>query len=207
MKRIVLLTSLAAMMAAAMALSGVAQARPVEGKADTKCFGQAIRTLGTRVITADYNFVGGTEGNDGPDTFTPTAGTDVFCGFGGNDSISALREGDIFIGGAGQDAVGTPGDFGSGNFFGTFYGGADNDTVAYNYGTFYGEAGDDSVSVNYAAGTFNGEGGQDFVSDNYGTFYGGADDDLVYNNYFGTFYGEGGNDGVTNDRGGIFVQD
>ena len=33
-----------------------------------------------------------------------TAGPDVFCGFGGDDSISTLDAGDIFIGGAGNDS-------------------------------------------------------------------------------------------------------
>jgi hypothetical protein len=44
----------------------------------------------------------------------------VFCGFGGNDSIGTLAEGDIFIGGAGNDQVLSN--------YGTFYGGDGNDT-------------------------------------------------------------------------------
>jgi Ni/Co efflux regulator RcnB len=43
MKRIVLLTALAAMMAAAMALSGVAQAKPITiGDTGKKCFLEAV---------------------------------------------------------------------------------------------------------------------------------------------------------------------
>ena len=46
MKRIVLLTALAAMMAAAMALSGVAQAKPITTtKADKACLVEALRTV------------------------------------------------------------------------------------------------------------------------------------------------------------------
>jgi len=45
-KRIVLLTTLAAMLAAAMALSGVAQAAPTIGtKADAKCLAEAAKSL------------------------------------------------------------------------------------------------------------------------------------------------------------------
>jgi hypothetical protein len=81
------------------------------------------KTLGPGFNPADYTFDGGTEG---PDVFTGTAGTaDVFCGFGGDDDIGYivnLDEGDIFLGGAGNDSVGNTNN-------GTFYGGEGNDVV------------------------------------------------------------------------------
>jgi hypothetical protein len=52
----------------------------------------------------------------------------VFCGFGSNDQIGTLNEGDIFLGGAGNDVV-------SDNL-GTFYGQEGNDQVFVNSGTF-----------------------------------------------------------------------
>ena len=106
MRRIWLMMTLALMFAAAMALSGVAQAKPVGGSADAKCQQLAIQTLGPGFNPAGYTFVGGTEGND---NFTDQAyqGTspDVFCGFGGNDPTTKVDEGDIFLGGAGNDQV------------------------------------------------------------------------------------------------------
>jgi hypothetical protein len=45
MKRILLLTPLAAMLAAAMALSGVAQAKPIANSADAKCANKNSRKL------------------------------------------------------------------------------------------------------------------------------------------------------------------
>jgi hypothetical protein len=165
MKRIVLLTALAAMMAATMALSGVAQAAPVGGKADAKCLAEAVRTLGPGFKPSNYTFHGGTEGND---VFTGTAGTaDVFCGFGGEDYIGLtvnLDEGDIFLGGTGNDRV-------YNTNYGTFYGSEGTDYVNVNDGTFYGGAGDDVVGYNYPGGTFFGERGADSVfSDQGGTF-------------------------------------
>jgi hypothetical protein len=62
-KRIVLLTTLAAMLAAAMALSGVAQAKPVADSADAQCLKLAIKAL-PNFKPANYTFIGGTEGND-----------------------------------------------------------------------------------------------------------------------------------------------
>jgi len=118
------------MVAAAMAASGVAQAKPVSGSADAKCQQLAIKTLGPGVNPADYTFVGGTAGND-DFTGKATAGPDVLCGFGGNDSITKVDEGDIFLGGSG------------------------NDQVAYNDGTFNGGAGEDFVTINGAYGVFN----------------------------------------------------
>jgi Ca2+-binding RTX toxin-like protein len=161
MKRILLLTTLAAMLAAAMALSGVAQAKPTIGtKADAKCLAEAAKMLQPGFNPSNYTFHGGTEGDDNLSS-QRTGGPDVFCGFGGEDSINSLDVGDIFLGGAGNDFV----DTNNGTFYGqagndqvirdnfaTFYGGGDNDTVSYNQGTFYGEAGDDRVEFN--DGTF-----------------------------------------------------
>src|SRR4051812_40582942 len=104
MKRILLLVTVTLMLAAAMALSGVAQAKPIGGKADAKCAQLTIKTLGPSFNPSTYTFHGGTEGAD---VFTgqATAGPDVFCGFGGDDSITTLDAGDIFLGGAGNDSV------------------------------------------------------------------------------------------------------
>jgi hypothetical protein len=121
-KRILLLTTLAAMLAAAMALSGVAQAAPVGGSADAKCLAEAVQTLQPGFNPADYTFIGGTEGID-DFTGKATGGPDVFCGFGGDDSISTLDADDIFFGGEGNERV-------INNFGGTFYGGeGGNDQV------------------------------------------------------------------------------
>lgn len=209
--------TLALMFAAAMALSGVAQAKPVGGSADAKCQQLAIQTLGPGFNPAGYTFVGGTVGND---NFTDQAyqGTspDVFCGFGGDDHLYLLREGDIFLGGLGNDSV----DVNQGTFYGglgndsiatfnygTFYGGAGNDIGGdTNEGTFYGEAGNDQVlGANYS--TFNGGAGDDFVYFNDGTFNGGGGNDRVNNNgVIGTFNGGAGNDQVLGVNEGTFVQ-
>jgi hypothetical protein len=177
MKRILLLVTLALMLAAAMALSGVAQARPIAESADAKCAKLAIKTLGSSFNPSNYTFIGGTEGEDNFNG-KATAGSDVFCGYGGNDEIGRLDEGDIFLGGAGNDSVilnfgtingGDGVDF-VGDNRGTFNGGADNDLVILNLGTFNGGDGDDQANINF--GTFNGGAGNDFVtgSTNDGTF-------------------------------------
>jgi hypothetical protein len=124
-----MLLSVAAMLGAAMVLSGVAQ--PISGSADAKCAKLAIKTLGASFNPSNYTFIGGTEGDN---VFTGTAGPDVFCGFGRDDSAPDLKAGDIFLGGAGNDRVGN-------SNYGTFYGGEGTDVVGYNYpgGTFFGE--------------------------------------------------------------------
>jgi hypothetical protein len=179
MKRILLLVTVASMLAAAWALSGVAQAAPIGGKADAQCAKLAIQTLGPGVNPSNYTFHGGTEGNDLDDTFKPpTEGPAVFCGFGGDDQKARLNVGDIFLGGEGIDSV------------------------IFNDGTFNGEAGNDSVVFNQVTGTFNGGPGDDSVSFNYGTFNGGEGiDSVVFNEVTGTFNGEAGNDSVTVNEG------
>jgi Ca2+-binding RTX toxin-like protein len=172
MRRILLLTTLAAMLAAAMALSGVAQAKPTATSADRQCMKLAIQTL-PKFKPAHYTFIGGTEGDD-IDTFTATDGPDVFCGFGGEDVIGTLANGDIFIGGA------------------------DFDGVAFNNGTFYGQEGPDLVSTNEISGIFYGGAGDDVVQRNDGTFYGQEGNDFVEENR-GTFDGGDG----TADRVGV----
>src|SRR5829696_7254198 len=120
MKRILLLVTVALMLAGAMALSGVAQARPIAVSPDAKCAKLAIKTLGPSFNPSNYTFIGGTEGRD---VFTDqaTEGPDVFCGFNNDehnyDLIKNLAAGDIFIAGSGRVAV-------SDNNFGTVYGGA-----------------------------------------------------------------------------------
>jgi hypothetical protein len=180
MKRIVLLTTLAAMMAAAMALSGVAQARPISGPADAKCAKLAIKTLGPSFNPSNYTFFGGTEGSN-DFSGVKTAGPDVFCGFGDRDfifsdpSFSGLDAGDIFLGGAGDDLVEIN--------RGTFYGEAGEDHVSINFGTFYGGEGNDSITSNDDSngdGTFYGEEGNDSIEENFGFFLGGPGFDDVF---------------------------
>jgi hypothetical protein len=140
-KRILLLVTMALMLAAALALSGVALAKsPIGNKADAKCLAEASKTLQPGFNHADYNIVGGTEGSDDDVVFSDqaTAGPDVFCGFGGDDRIFELGAGDIFLGGPGDDFAGAIRG-------GIFYGGPGNDTVSSNTGTFFGGEGFDAV--------------------------------------------------------------
>ena len=149
MKRIFMLISLALMLVAAMALSGVAQAASPKAK----CKAEAQSLTG---LTLDgYNFIVGNNHKNDNFTGKATAGNDVFCGFGGVDVIYTLDQGDIFIGGAGSDWVDLA-----------------------NNGTFYGGVGDDMVRITNN-GTFYGGDGNDYVGDNYGTFDGGAGDDTI----------------------------
>src|SRR5215213_622037 len=104
MRRMVLLTTLAAMIAAAMALLGVAQARPIAVSPDAKCAKLAIKTLGPSFNPSNYTFIGGTELQDVFDD-QGTEGPDVFCGFGGDDLIDTLAAGDIFLVGSGRVSV------------------------------------------------------------------------------------------------------
>src|SRR5215208_2744243 len=140
MKRILLLVPVASMLAAAIALLGVAQAAPTIGStADAKCLAEAAKTVEQPGFKpADYTFIAGTEGDD---NFTDPArgGSFVFCGFGGDDSITSftLDSRDIFLGGEGDDVVD--------DNRGTFYGGEGNDVVHSNFGTFYGGPGNDVV--------------------------------------------------------------
>jgi hypothetical protein len=128
------------LLAAAMALSGVAQAAPIGDSADAQCLKLAIKTL-PNFKPAHYTFHGGSEDIGVIDDFTgeATEGNDVFCGFGGVlDGITTLDEGDIFLVGGGEDVVVT------------------------NNGTFYGQEGNDGVEIN--SGTFDGgDGTEDFV--------------------------------------------
>ena len=129
---LLLLVTVATMLAAAMALSGVAQAKPTADSANARCEKLAIQTLGPSFDPSNYTFHGGTAGDD---VFTgqATEGPEVFCGFGGNDRIQTLDEGDIFLGGAG------------------------NDVVVRSFGMFYGQEGNDSVSdTQGSSGTFYG---------------------------------------------------
>jgi hypothetical protein len=166
MKRVLLLITVASMLAAAMALSGVAQAAPINDSADAKCLKLTIKTLGPSFNPSNYTFIGGTEGNDSSFLGEATDVPDVFCGFGGADggTHGTLDEGDIFLGGEGDDYVGAN--------YGTIYGQEGNDRVLeYNYGKFYGGAGNDFVPINYYGATFYGEEGVDAIFENYGDFF------------------------------------
>jgi hypothetical protein len=182
MRRILLLVTVASMLAAAMALSGVAQAKPTATSADRQCMKLAIQTL-PNFKPAHYTFHGGTDDIMVFDDFTGQGteeGNDVFCGFGGQNGITTLGEGDIFIGGADFDGVG------------------------FNNGTFYGQEGSDLVSTNEISGIFYGGAGDDVVQRNEGTFYGQEGNDFVELNIgteinIGTFDGGDG----TADRVGV----
>lgn len=176
MRRIWLLGSLAFMVAAAMALSGVAQAASPKAKCQ-----QAAASLGLNTVS--YKFIAGSDRKNDDFTSKATADFEVFCGFGGDDYIARLSDSDIFIGGVGDDRV----DY---NYYGTFYGGEGVDSIVnHDGGTFYGGAGNDYVTNNL-----------------YGIFYGEADDDTVYyNSSNGTFDGGEGNDSVFNAQPGGLV--
>src|SRR5829696_1094104 len=130
MKRMLLLVTVALMLAGAMALSGVAQARPIADSPDAKCTKLAIKTLGASFNPSNYTFIGGTEGTDDFDDQATEGRPEVFCGFGGDDYIDdTLAAGDIFLGGVRNERVV--------NNNGTFNGGADNNNVLdTNSGTF-----------------------------------------------------------------------
>ena len=142
MRRILLLVTVASMLATAMALSGVAQAKPTATSADRQCMKLAIQTL-PNFKPAHYTFHGGdTDPSQLNDDFTGQGtleGNDVFCGFLGANFTDRLEAGDIFISGAGDDFV------------------------IDNFGTYYGEEGDDGVERNHSEGTFDGGDGTDFV--------------------------------------------
>jgi Ca2+-binding RTX toxin-like protein len=161
MKRILLLVTVASMLAAAMALSVVAQAAPTIGTtADAKCLAEAAKTVEQPGFNpSNYTFIGGTEADDDFSLEGTANVPDVFCGFGGIDQKLMLEAGDIFLGGAERDVVNTN--------YGTVYGGEGNDRVLDNYGTFYGEEGADLVSENFAGATFNGGAGNDVVHFDY----------------------------------------
>jgi hypothetical protein len=158
MRRILLLVTVALILAAALALSGVAQAKPTATSADRQCKKLAIQTL-PNFKPAHYTFHGGTEDSDTFDDDNTEGQPDVFCGFGGVDGIeTTLDAGDIFLGGADFDGVV--------NNNGTFYGQEGGDVVGFNNtsGIFYGGADDDSVNQ-MDGGTFDGgDGTGDSVS-------------------------------------------
>src|ERR671910_845313 len=143
-KRIVLLSTLAAMLAAAMALSGVAQAAPtIDTKADAKCLAEAAKTVQQPGFNpADYIF------------------------HGGADDDGVVHNNGTFYGQAGGDNVGVN------HETGTYYAGEGDDHVQINNGTYYGQEGSDSVDFNHETGTVFGGADDDHVQENYGTFYG-----------------------------------
>jgi Ca2+-binding RTX toxin-like protein len=161
------LVTVALMLAAAMALSGVAQTKPTSVSPDAKCAKLASQTLGKGFNPADYTFHGGTEGNDDFTTVQQDPVPEVFCGFGGDDEMTDLVADDIFLSGAGNDLILTE------NHGGTFYGGDGDDLVGdvnRERGTFYGGEGNDLVNLNRTGATFIGGEGNDTVLSNAGTF-------------------------------------
>lgn len=135
-------------------------------------------------------------GTDGDDAFElPPYGTnDVICGFAGNDHIGGprvnqdLQDGDIFLGGAGNDTQYTV-------YGGTFVGGEGDDVTNNMYaGIFTGGTGNDRVGGPATdQGTLGG-----------GTFNGGDGNDLVYYQSGGIFNGEAGCDQVNHFGFGTF---
>ena len=153
--------------------------------ANARCISAAAQAglLGPDRNPGNTNFVSGTDGDESFEDRS-TAGQDVFCGFGGNDSVYILDTGDVFLGGEGNDSVSLV--RGS-----TFLGGEGNDSVYQMVGgTFNGGAGDDDLV---------------FLFD--GTFDGGEGDDSAFILRGGTFNGEEGSDSVTFPQGGTFNQD
>ena len=195
MKRIFML--LTTMALGVLMVGSVAQAA---GSPRANCLQEAQSLTGSTLT--GYNVVVGNNRRADDFTSKATAGADVFCGRGGNDSITTLDAGDIFIGGAGDDYVH---DFQNNN--GTFYGGAGNDYVFYNNGTFNGGDGNDSVtSFQDTTGTFNGGAGTDYVRSNQGTFNGDSGNDSVNTNFnFGIFNGGDGVDTIEDNRGGAYT--
>jgi Ca2+-binding RTX toxin-like protein len=117
---------------------------------------------------------------------------DLICGFGGNDTITfassgnydtdrTVREGDVFLGGEGNDSLYQY------TRNGVFYGGPGEDYVSEVHGPFYGGSGNDSVRVVWG-GTFYGEDGDDYAQSisSGGTFHGGPGND-AYGNSLGVF--------------------
>jgi len=156
MRRSLLL--LTAMALALLVASSVAQA----ASPTARCLQEAQSLTGTN-LTGSNVVVGNNKRADDFSSKATTAGTDVFCGFGGDDWIDTLDAGDIFIGGAGNDTI-----YNTNN--GTFYGGAGDDTV--------GGGGSDAVN-DTNNGTFYGGDGRDVVYTNNGTFYGGGGGDFI----------------------------
>jgi hypothetical protein len=164
---------------------------------------------------AGYTIILGTEGSDVFDARV-TGGPDLICGFGGDDEISNLDPGDVFLGGSGRDfaaivneASSFYGEAGSDFVLGELrggmvFGGADADTVdQIASGTFNGEDGDDSFG-SMDGGTFNGGAGNDAASMDGGTFNGEDGDDFVGNVTGGTFNGGAGDDSVLTMAGAPF---
>ena len=100
-------------------VSSVAQA----ASAKARCLQEAQSLTGLN-LTGSNVVVGNNKRADDFSSKATTAGTDVFCGFGGDDWIDTLDAGDIFIGGAGNDTI-----YNTNN--GTFYGGGGGDFIVY----------------------------------------------------------------------------
>jgi hypothetical protein len=169
-----------------LALTLVA-ASPALAKDDARgrCVREAARAglIGRGLNPGQANFVVGTARSD-DFSGRATAGRDVFCGFGGNDFIDGLDEGDVFLGGEDDDQV-----------------------HEIRGGTFLGGEGGDHVNT-MQRGTFSGgRGGDNVIFQNGGTVNGDPDDDTVAILRGGTFNGGPGADSVITPQGGTFNQD
>jgi hypothetical protein len=163
-----------------------------------KCIRAAKKAglIGPELNPSNTTFISGTNGNDS--IYEDVAADEVFCGFGGRDTVFEANNFGVVLGGPGNDWVSYNREIG------TVIGGAGNDYVEGNYGTFNGGEGDDYIWDN--VGTFNGGAGNDLVIyGNYGTFNGGEGDDRVGDQLDrpnATFNGGPGCDTVDNNEGG-----
>lgn len=212
-RRGVFMAGMAILVVAATTTSAGAQSNALRGRCISELAEAGV--IGRGSNPGQANIVVGTEGDDdfGTSATDPgqlTDGVDLVCGFGGDDTIEccdqgladSFSDGDVFLGGAGNDAVvflrqGS-----------TFFGGAGDDRADWIFedSTFHGGDGAD-FSAFLEGGTFNGGDGPDeLVFLNEGTFNGDAGEDVVTFLLGGTFNGGEGVDSVAFQTDGTFNQ-
>lgn len=184
-------------------LPGVVAAE-TDGERTARCIGQAEAAMGVDIRRAQFDdIVLGTSGDDAGMANPP--GPTLICGFGGADTTgyigdaTTLIDGDIFVGGSGDDyaqEVGPPGAPSSA----VFVGGVGNDTVGGRgmTGTFFGGPGDDTAGFMREASKFVGGPGDDVAVPQLGGIFQGGDGNDTVRNYMedGLFRGGDGNDTV-----------
>jgi Ca2+-binding RTX toxin-like protein len=130
----------------------------VDGAAGARCLllVRAAGGINSEVNPSTRQFRGGTDGDDVESAVWPS---EVYCGFGGNDTVQFLEgdfsDGGIFYGGPGDDDVYVN----SRNA--VFHGGAGNEYVESNSGLYFGGDGDDRALENH--GAFDGGPGTDSI--------------------------------------------
>lgn len=152
-------------------------------------------------MSPPYNVIVGTEGDD---QIPSTQKRDLICGLEGRDRVAdetPLEDGDIFVGGAGNDSAGTL-------YGGVFVGGTGEDGGNVSDGVFIGGPGDDSGYA-VSGGKYYGGDGSEFLGggvEGDGVFYGQGDADAVdWQQDQGRFYGGEGDDISVDLAGGTFV--